>query len=53
MIAAGRDLSNEVFQYILNGKTGQMLSDFDANFIEKLVDANAPIRRVKEIVRLD
>jgi len=53
MIAAGRDLSNEVFQYILNGKTGQMLSEFDANFIEKLVDANAPIRRVKEIIRLD
>ena len=53
MIAAGRDLSNEISQYILNGKTGQILSEFDASFVKSLVDANAPIRRVKEILLLE
>lgn len=52
MIAAGRDLSDEVSQYILNGSIGKLLSEFDSNLIQKLVDTNAPIRRIKEISRL-
>ncbi|AEE54566.1 hypothetical protein [Haliscomenobacter hydrossis] len=49
MIALGRDLSDEVMDYIVFKKKGQMLNTFPESVIQSFVKASAPIRTIKTI----
>lgn len=51
MISLGRDLSNEIAQYILSDglEIGINLSKFDDNIRRGIAQSNAPIRKIKNI----
>lgn len=49
MIALGRDLSDEVFDYIRTKKKGKILTQFTPEQITRIVDNNAPLRKIKTI----
>ncbi len=53
MIALGRDLSDEVSDYIISNEKGQLLSQFDDASIEAISEHNMPIRTIKEIDYID
>jgi hypothetical protein len=51
MIALGRDLSDEIMDYIISEKKiiGNILTRFSKDQIEKIIDASAPLEIVKSI----
>ena len=49
MIALGRDLSDEVMEYITNKNKGQILSSFPDSEIKSLVNTSAPLKTVHSI----
>ncbi|RAV28518.1 DrmE family protein [Sinomicrobium soli] len=49
MIALGRDLSDEVMDFILEGNKGQILSTFSDEEIESISDRSAPLKTIKSI----
>lgn len=51
MIALGRDLSDEVMDYIISEKQkiGNILSRFTQEQIDRIIDSNAPIETIKSI----
>ena len=49
MIALGRDLSDEVMDYILKGKKGEILSTFSDDEIKSIVKSTAPLKTISEI----
>ncbi len=49
MIALGRDLSDEISDYIIRKQKGEILSQFDDNVIKEISEHNMPIRTIKEI----
>lgn len=51
MIALGRDLSDEIMDYIISGKqvSGKILSRFTKEQISRIIDANAPIETINSI----
>ena len=49
MIAAGRDLSDEVSEYIINKSKGPFLSSFRDDVINQISDHNMPTREIKSI----
>ena len=50
MIALGRDLSDEVMEYITSKNKGQILNSFQDSEIESLANTSAPLRTVSSIV---
>ncbi len=50
MIALGRNLSDEVSDYIISNEKGQLLSQFNDASIKAISEHNMPIRTIKEIV---
>jgi hypothetical protein len=53
MIALGRDLSDEITDYIKVSKKGQMLKQFSDNQIKQFVDKNSKKRIIKTIKAID
>jgi len=55
MIALGRDLSDEIMDYIISGKkiTGKILKRFTSEQIEKIINTSAPLKTVKAIKIID
>jgi len=55
MIALGRDLSDEIMDYILsNGKfKGKILGRFSENQIRSFIMASAPLKKIKKIKIID
>ena len=55
MISLGRDLSDELLDYIISNKkkTGKMLEQFNEEQIDEFVNASAPLRTVERIEILD
>lgn len=49
MIALGRDLSDEVMEYITNKSKGRILSSFPDSEIQALANTSAPLRTVRSI----
>jgi len=49
-IRLGRDLSSEVKNYLMHRCKGEILSDFDTGFIDKMVKLNMPVRTIEDIV---
>lgn len=51
MIALGRDMSDEITDYIISEKrvVGNILSRFTTSQIDSMIDANAPLRTIKKI----
>jgi hypothetical protein len=49
MIAAGRDLSDEISDYIINKSKGSFLSELGHEIINTLSEHNMPIRKIKSI----
>lgn len=49
MIALGRDLSDEVMDYILKGKKGEILSTFSDDEIQTIVNSSAPLKTISAI----
>lgn len=49
MIALGRDLSDEVMEYITNKNKGQILTSFPNSEIQSLASTSAPLRTVRTI----
>lgn len=47
MIALGRDLSEEITNYIVAGEKGKILKRFSNSQIDEIVQRNAPIRKIK------
>jgi hypothetical protein len=48
-IAVGRDLSDEIATFIINGNKGKLLSKLDDNIIISISEKNMPIRKIKSI----
>jgi hypothetical protein len=53
MIALGRDLSDEVMEFIMNRNKGKILSSFSESEIQSFVNTSAPLRRVHKIQRTE
>lgn len=55
MIALGRDLSDEVMDYIISDKQkiGNILSRFTREQIDRIIDSNAPLETIKSIRIID
>ena len=53
MIALGRDLSDEVSDYIIRKQKGELLSKFDDVLINKISEHNMPIKTIKKIEIID
>lgn len=53
MIALGRDLSDEITDYIKTKKRGEMLTKFNDNQIQQFVDKNAKEKTIKTIKVVD
>jgi len=55
MIALGRDLSDEIMEYIISGKKkiGKILSRFTSEQTEKIINASAPLKTIKSIKIID
>ena len=55
MISLGRDLSDELLDYIISNKkkTGKMLERFNEEQIDEFVNESAPLRTVKRIIIID
>ena len=49
MIALGRDLSDEIIDYAINKIKGNNLKKFKDAEIQKLIESNAPIRKILKI----
>jgi hypothetical protein len=49
----GRKFAEEIDIYILSGEKGEMLDWLNKDEIEKIIDAGAPLRTIKEIKKLD
>lgn len=49
MIALGRDLSDEVMEFIMNRNKGNILSSFSELEIQSFVNTSAPLRKVHKI----
>lgn len=49
MIALGRDLSDEVMNYVLNNNVGKILAKFTRQEINSIVNSSAPLKTVKDI----
>ena len=49
MIALGRDLSDEVMEFIMNKSKGLILGSFSESEIQSFVNTSAPLRKVKNI----
>jgi len=49
MIALGRDLSDEVMEFIMNRNKGKILSSFSDSEIQSFVNISAPLRRIHKI----
>lgn len=49
MIALGRDLSDEVMEFIMNRNKGKILSSFSESEIQSFVNISAPLRRINKI----
>ena len=49
MIAAGRDLSDEISDYIINRSKGTFLSKLGQEIINTISEHNMPIRKIKSI----
>ena len=49
MIAAGRDLSDEISDFIINKSKGSFLSELGHEIINTLSEHNMPIRKIKSI----
>ena len=49
MIALGRDLSDEVMDYIVSKSKGRILSSFNNEQIETIANTSAPLRIIKSI----
>lgn len=49
MIALGRDLSDEVIDFILKGEKGQILSTFSDDEIKSIISSSAPLRTISKI----
>ena len=49
MIALGRDLSDEIMEYILSGESGSILSEYSEMEIEAMIDKAAPLRTIKNL----
>lgn len=49
MIALGRDLSDEVSDYIMRKTKGKLLGQFDDNSIKNISEHNMPIKIIKKI----
>ncbi|MBD3343274.1 MAG: hypothetical protein GF353_29530 [Candidatus Lokiarchaeota archaeon] len=49
MIALGRDLSDEITNFILNKEKGKILIKFSDDQINEIVQMNAPIRKIHKI----
>ncbi len=49
MIALGRDLSDEVSDYIISKQKGKLLSKFDDISIKEISEHNMPIKTIKKI----
>lgn len=49
MIALGRDLSDELMDYIISKKKGKILRRFHESEIESFVTRSAPLRTIKQI----
>lgn len=55
MISLGRDLSDDIIEYILNGTIGIILSKFQDQGmnIDLFIDSSAPLKRISSIHTLD
>lgn len=55
MIALGRDLSDEIMDYIISNKkiTGKILEQFSEEQIAKFIDASAPLQTIEKIQILE
>ncbi|MDA9144938.1 hypothetical protein N9N78_00225 [Candidatus Thioglobus sp.] len=53
MIAAGRDLSDEISEYIINGSKGAFLSGFRDDVIREISNHNMPIKEIKSLKIID
>ncbi len=56
MIALGRDLSDEISDYIITRQKVKLLGlleQFDESIIEAISEQNMPIREIKEIINID
>ena len=53
MIASGRDLSDEISDYIREQKKGEILKQFSDKQIQQFVDKNAKERTIKTIKVVD
>lgn len=49
LIALGKDLSEEITNYILTGEKGKILNRLSESQIHEIVQKNAPIRKIKKI----
>lgn len=49
MIALGRDLSDEVMEFIMNRNRGNILSSFSELEIQSFVNTSAPLRKIHKI----
>lgn len=49
-IHLGRDFSSELRAYLMFGKKGDILREFDASFVDKITELNMPVRIVRSIV---
>jgi len=50
MIALGRDLSDEIMDYITNKRKGTILDSFSDIEVKSLADKSAPLRIVEQIL---
>lgn len=53
MIALGRDLSDEVSDYIISKQKGKLLNQFDDNTIKTISNSNMPIKSIKKIAIIE
>lgn len=53
MIALGRDLSDEVADFIMNDQKGKLLQQFDDNMIAAIAEHNMPVRVITKISLVD
>lgn len=53
MIALGRDLSDEVADFIMNDQKEKLLQQFDDNMIAAIAEHNMPVRVITKILLVD
>ena len=49
MIALGRDLSEEITEYVLTGEKGPILKDFDEEIVKTITEQNMPSQEIRSI----